>query len=91
MIKHTQTICQQQPINCWDLYDSFVGLGLKGLKKRNYLIHTLTSTDCKQEYTSNECYTHIETSKLICGANSLTGFYMSVTLAPFIFLFTVNI
>ena len=29
---------------------------------------------------SGQWYTHIETSQLICSANQLTGFYMSVTL-----------
>ena len=33
MVKHTQTTCQQQPINCLSVFDHFVGLTLKGLRK----------------------------------------------------------
>ena len=29
MVKHTQTICRQQPTNCLSVFDHFVGLGLK--------------------------------------------------------------
>ena len=32
MVKHTQTIRQQQPTNCLSVFDYFVGLELKGLK-----------------------------------------------------------
>ena len=32
MVKHTQTICPQQPTNCFSVFDHFVGLALKGLK-----------------------------------------------------------
>ena len=31
MVKHTQTICRQQPPNCLSVFDHFVGLALKGL------------------------------------------------------------
>ena len=31
MVKHTQTIRQQQPTNCLSVFDYFVGLALKGL------------------------------------------------------------
>ena len=31
MIKHTETIRQQQPTNCLSVSDHFVGLALKGL------------------------------------------------------------
>ena len=31
MVKHTRTI-RQQPTNCWNVFDHFVGLALKGLK-----------------------------------------------------------
>ena len=31
MVKHTQTICRQQPTNCLSVFDHFVGLPLKGL------------------------------------------------------------
>ena len=31
MVKHTQTICRQQPTNCSSVFDNFVGLALKGL------------------------------------------------------------
>ena len=33
MVKHTQTICRQQPTNCLSVFDHFVGLALKGLRK----------------------------------------------------------
>ena len=32
MVKHTQTICRQNPKNFWSVFDHFVGLALKGLK-----------------------------------------------------------
>ena len=34
MVKHTQTICRQQPANCLTVFDHFVGLVLKGLTGR---------------------------------------------------------
>ena len=33
MVKHTQTICQLLPTNCLSVFDPFVGLVLKGLKR----------------------------------------------------------
>ena len=33
MIKHTQTIRRLLPTNCLSVFDHFVGLGLKGLRK----------------------------------------------------------
>ena len=38
MVKHTQTICQQQPTNCLSVFDHFVGLVLRGYIK--YVIAT---------------------------------------------------
>ena len=35
MVKHTQSICWQQPTNCLNVFDHFVGLALK------WLIHFL--------------------------------------------------
>ena len=32
MVKHNQTIRSQKPTNCLRVFDSFVGLALKGLK-----------------------------------------------------------
>ena len=32
-------------------------------------------------YLTHECWSHIETSQLICTVNQLTGFYMRATLA----------
>ena len=31
MVKHTQTICQQMPMNCLSKFDHLVKLALKGL------------------------------------------------------------
>ena len=31
MVKHTQTICRQEPTTCLSVFDHFVGLTLKGL------------------------------------------------------------
>ena len=39
MVKHTQTICRQQPTNCLSVFDHFVNLALKGLKD-NYVQST---------------------------------------------------
>ena len=36
MVKHTKTIHRQKPKNCLSVFDSFVGLTLKGLKN-NYV------------------------------------------------------
>ena len=38
MVKHTQKISRQQPMNCLNDFKHFVGLGLKGLTttKRDY-------------------------------------------------------
>ena len=33
MVKHTQTIRQQQSTNCLSVFDLFVGLALRGLKQ----------------------------------------------------------
>ena len=41
MVKHTQTIRQQQPTNCLSVLDHFVGLALKGL---NFLIKSSSSS-----------------------------------------------
>ena len=41
MAKHAQTILQtirQQPMNCLIVFDHFVGLGLKGLRKIHMLL-----------------------------------------------------
>ena len=32
MVRHTQTIRQEQPTNCLSVFDHFVGLALKGLR-----------------------------------------------------------
>ena len=32
MVKHTQTIRRQQPMNCLSVFEHFVGLALKGLR-----------------------------------------------------------
>ena len=34
MVKHTQTIRRQQPTNCLNVFDHFVGLALEGLNNR---------------------------------------------------------
>ena len=33
MVKYTQTICRQKPTNCLSVFDHFVGLALKGLRR----------------------------------------------------------
>ena len=33
MVKHTQAICRQKPTNCLSVFDHFVGLALKGLRR----------------------------------------------------------
>ena len=37
MVKHTQTICRQQPTNCVIVFDHFVRLALEGLMSWPYL------------------------------------------------------
>ena len=34
MVKHTQTIRRQQPMNCLSVFDHFVGLALKGFREK---------------------------------------------------------
>ena len=34
MVTHSQTICRLLPTNCLNVFDNFVRLALKGLKKR---------------------------------------------------------
>ena len=41
MIKHTQTIRQQQPTNCLSVFDHFVGLALKGLNILRQVLKTI--------------------------------------------------
>ena len=36
MVKHTQTICQQQPTNCLSVFGRFVGWRLKGCQVSPY-------------------------------------------------------
>ena len=38
MIKHTQTIPRQQPMNCLSVTDHFVGLAIKGLTQAGRFI-----------------------------------------------------
>ena len=33
MVKHTQTIRRRNPTNCLSMFDHFLGLAVKGLKK----------------------------------------------------------
>ena len=36
MVKHTQTICWEEPTNCLSVFDHSVGLALKGLNLKFY-------------------------------------------------------
>ena len=44
MVKHTQTIRQQQPTNCLSVFDHFMGLALEGLKIPQNFFEALTRT-----------------------------------------------
>ena len=37
MVKYTQTILRQQPANCLNVFDHFVGLVLKGSSELNFI------------------------------------------------------
>ena len=59
MVKHSQTIRQQQPTSCLSVFDHFVGLALKGLKKEKYTLPKFTkysscgvSTDMQSAFSS---------------------------------------
>ena len=39
MVNHTQTICRWQPTNCLSVFDHFVGLAFKELKRRREMLH----------------------------------------------------
>ena len=49
MVKHTQTICRQQPTNCLSVFDQFVGLALKGLRYSSFVV-----SDFYFQYYSDE-------------------------------------
>ena len=76
MVKHPQTIFRLLPTNCVSVFDHFVGLALKGLKKIDF--------NCKIQFRTNLPFNpfqpsiafHIETSHLLCFAKQKTGFYM---------------
>ena len=44
MVKHTQTIRRQKPMNCLSVFDYFVGLTLKGLKHKKHCYFPLKKT-----------------------------------------------
>ena len=48
MVKHIQTICQQQPTICLSMFDQFVQLALKGLKwfRNSTIFHLNNTHDC---------------------------------------------
>ena len=55
MFKYTQTIRQQQPTNCWSVFNHFVGLALKGLNicsvfnlPFQIIYHSVTSNNCNK-------------------------------------------
>ena len=51
MVKHTQTICRQQPTNCYSVFDHFVGLALKELR---LILVFRKLKRCAREHTSFE-------------------------------------
>ena len=64
MVKHTQTICRQQPTNCLSVLDHLAGLGLKGLKD---FLHS--DQKCPKDY-----FDHVYCStKYVYSARSLNG------------------
>ena len=52
MVKHTQTVRQLLPTNCLSVFDHFVLLALKGLRKRNEHIKTYFKYFVTLNYTS---------------------------------------
>ena len=55
MVKHTQTIRSQQPINCFSVFDHFAGLALKGLtepqEEQIYQTHIFQLKDLNKKVT----------------------------------------
>ena len=52
MMKHTQTIRRQQPTDCLRVFDRFVGLGLKELRRNEYFsINRKVVIPCLDNYT----------------------------------------
>ena len=51
MVKYTQTIRRQRPMNCLSVIDHFVGLVLKGLRGIYPLWTLVTSTDIVEDVT----------------------------------------
>ena len=60
MVKHTQTICWQKLTNCLSVFDDFVGLALKGLKKGDSGA-VFFCVFCKT-FKNNHCLEHIQTA-----------------------------
>ena len=50
MIKHTQTISWQKPMNYLKLFDLFVGLALKGLKSRMEVKATMKISTTEKDF-----------------------------------------
>ena len=53
MIKHTQTIRWQQPMNCLSVFDYSVGLALKGLKLSSNIIKIVYNENLYLEILNN--------------------------------------
>ena len=45
MVRHTQTIRQFLPMNCLGVFDHFVGLALKGLRRCKWFLYSRISPE----------------------------------------------
>ena len=65
----------------------------KGSKSLKTFWPSFTSTEEAKSFLQHllgQCFTHIETSQLVCSANWWTGLQMSVTLAGYSLLYLVS-
>ena len=49
MVKYTQTILRQQPANCLNVFDHFVGLVLKGSSELNFIPQKSSENLCSSD------------------------------------------
>ena len=71
MVKQTQTICQQKTTNCLSVFDHFVGLAFKGLKRQQYFSPTHILKVTKTETNLNAQTNHL--------LNSHSGSFSSIS------------
>ena len=52
MVKHTQTIRREQPMNCLSMFDHLVGLAFKGLKQMVKIVKIKSGLDINWKFVT---------------------------------------